>query len=105
DLSYDFITRPGYHHALAMGDIEFLRLTLKEGIRYGVDQASLVHALQNHDELTYELVHFTTSHAADEFNFRDRRVTGAALPAVIRPDLRSRIQRDAVPLTAPIMQN
>ena len=27
DLSYDFVTRPAYHHALATGDTEFLRLT------------------------------------------------------------------------------
>ena len=27
DLSYDFITRPAYQHALATGDTEFLRLT------------------------------------------------------------------------------
>ena len=29
DLSYDFINRPAYHHALATGDTEFLRLTLQ----------------------------------------------------------------------------
>ena len=29
DLSYDFITRPAYHHALMTGDTEFLRLMLK----------------------------------------------------------------------------
>ena len=28
DLSYDFVTRPAYHHALATGDTEFLRLTM-----------------------------------------------------------------------------
>ena len=28
DLSYDFVNRPAYHHALATGDTEFLRLTL-----------------------------------------------------------------------------
>ena len=28
DLSYDFVTRPAYHHALVTGDTEFLRLTL-----------------------------------------------------------------------------
>ncbi|PRC53675.1 maltose alpha-D-glucosyltransferase, partial [Mycobacterium sp. ITM-2017-0098] len=28
DLSYDFINRPAYHHALATADTEFLRLTL-----------------------------------------------------------------------------
>ena len=29
-----------------------------------------MHALQNHDEMTYELVHFATLHAEDTFNFR-----------------------------------
>ena len=28
DLSYDFINRPAYQHALATADTEFLRLTL-----------------------------------------------------------------------------
>ena len=28
DLSYDFVNRPAYHHALVTGDTEFLRLTL-----------------------------------------------------------------------------
>ena len=60
DLSYDFINRPAYQHALAMADAEFLRLTLNESLTLGVDPVQLVHALQNHDELTYELVHFTT---------------------------------------------
>ena len=30
DLSYDFITRPAYHHALLTGDTEFLRMMLRE---------------------------------------------------------------------------
>src|SRR5699024_8275574 len=105
DLSYDFITRPAYHHALATGDSEFLRLTLREGIRYGIDQASLVHALQNHDELTYELVHFSTTHSGDEFEFRGRSVTGADLAEEVRHDLRSRLTGDAGPYNAPFTQN
>ena len=35
DLSYDFVSRPGYQHALATGDTEFLRLTLRESMRVG----------------------------------------------------------------------
>ena len=58
DLSYDFVNRPAYHHALATGDTEFLRLTLRLAQRPGSRRPRLVHALQNHDELTYELVHF-----------------------------------------------
>ena len=33
DLSYDFINRPAYHHALATADTEFLRLTLRTSAR------------------------------------------------------------------------
>ncbi len=87
DLSYDFITRPAYHHALLMGDAEFLKLTLREGLRLGVDTAALVHALQNHDELTYELVHFTDTHADDIYTFRGRSITGGELADTVRADL------------------
>ncbi len=33
DLSYDFVTRPAYQHALATGDTEFLRLCLRTCLR------------------------------------------------------------------------
>jgi len=87
DLSYDFVNRPAYHHALATGDTEFLRLTMKEARAIGVDPASLVHALQNHDELTYELVHFASLHSADTFTFRGRPMSGAQLAKLIRREL------------------
>ena len=78
DLSYDFLNRPAYHHALATEDTEFLRLTLNIGLQSGLQPVSLVHALQNHDELTYELVHFDGAHADDLFPFRGTELTGAA---------------------------
>jgi len=87
DLSYDFITRPAYHHALATGDTEFLRLTLNEALSIGVDPASIVHGLQNHDELTYELVHFWTLHRDDIYRFRDADITGEKLRDTIRTEL------------------
>ena len=79
DLSYDFINRPAYQHALAMQDTEFLRLTMNLARAAGVDTASLVHALQNHDEMTYELVHFATLHAGETFSFRRRPISGGDL--------------------------
>ncbi len=97
DLSYDFVTRPAYQHALVTGDTEFLRLALREGRRVGLDPASLVHALQNHDELTYELVHFTTTHADDVYVFRGRDVTGAELADAVRADLTERMTGEAAP--------
>ncbi|HET6918102.1 MAG TPA: maltose alpha-D-glucosyltransferase [Jiangellaceae bacterium] len=87
DLSYDFVNRPAYHHALATGDTEFLRLTLSESLRLGVAPRTLVHALQNHDELTYELVHFATLHAADVFTYHGEETTGADLAVQVRRDL------------------
>ena len=87
DLSYDFVTRPAYHHALVTGDTEFLRLTLNLSRELGIDPASLVHALQNHDELTHELVHFSARHRDDPFTYRGEELTGAELGERIRTDL------------------
>ena len=68
DLSYDFVNRPAYAHAMATGDTEFLRLTLNAALQHGLQPIRLVHALQNHDEMTYELVHFATGHKDDIFS-------------------------------------
>ncbi|MGN7778488.1 maltose alpha-D-glucosyltransferase [Mycolicibacterium sp. 22603] len=87
DLSYDFINRPAYHHALATADTEFLRLTLRTTLATDVDPASLVHALQNHDELTYELVHWSAGHRDDHYTYKGQDVTGEQLGQAIRDDL------------------
>jgi len=87
DLSYDFINRPAYHHALATGDTEFLRLTLRTSLQLGVEPVSLVHGMQNHDELTYELVHWATLHQNDVYTFRGEEITGGELAQRIRQDL------------------
>jgi len=87
DLSYDFINRPAYHHALATGDTEFLRLTLRTTLELGVDPASLVHALQNHDELTYELLHWENGHREDLYTYKGIEVTGEHLAQIVRSDL------------------
>jgi trehalose synthase len=97
DLSYDFVNRPAYHHALATGDTEFLRLTLREAMELGVDAAGLVHALQNHDELTYELVHFASRHRDDEFTFRGETTKGEDLAETIRQELTTALTGDAAP--------
>jgi len=97
DLSYDFINRPAYQHALAMADTEFLRLTLNTSLTLGVNPVQLVHALQNHDELTYELVHFTTLHKDDLFSYHGEEITGGDLAVTIRGDLCDRLTGEAAP--------
>ncbi|NYF16672.1 trehalose synthase [Microbacterium sp. AK009] len=87
DLSYDFIGRPGYHHALATGRTDFLRLALTSSLALGVQPVQLVHGMQNHDELTYELVHWATRHAEEEYRFRGREVSGSELAEIVRAEL------------------
>ena len=97
DLSYDFINRPAYHHAFATGDTEFLRIMMNACLEAGVDPASLVHALQNHDDLTYELVHLWTLHKNDIFNFRGEEINGLDLRQLIRQELTAKLTGDSAP--------
>jgi trehalose synthase len=52
-----------------------------------VEPVSLVHGMQNHDELTYELVHWATLHQNDVYTFRGEDITGGELAQRIRQDL------------------
>jgi trehalose synthase len=105
DLSYDFVNRPAYHHALATADTEFLRLTMRAARDLGVDTVSLVHALQNHDEMTYELVHFATLHAGDRFSFRGEEILGGDLALLIRAELTAALAGEAAPYNAVFTTN
>ncbi len=105
DLSYDFVSRPAYHHALLTGDAGFLRLTLREALRLGVDTGALVHALQNHDELTYELVHFADTHHDDIFTYRGRTVTGGEIAESVRTDLLQSLTGEDFPYNRIFAQN
>ncbi len=64
DLAYDFITRPACQHALMTGNVELLEFMFAEMKRFHIKPGMLVHALQNHDEITYELVHLIALEAA-----------------------------------------
>ncbi|WP_062014517.1 maltose alpha-D-glucosyltransferase [Aureimonas sp. AU4] len=105
DLSYDFITRPAYHHALLTGDTEFLRLMLRTVHEFGIDPASLIHALQNHDELTTELVHFWTLHADDIYTFAGQTWQGRTLRMHLRDVIRERLSGAAAPYNLPFVTN
>ena len=100
DLSYDFVNRPAYVHALVTADTEFLRLTLNAALQQGLQPIRLVHALQNHDEMTYELVHFAIGHKDDIFRFRGAELTGGELATGIRTELIERLTGQAAPYNA-----
>lgn len=105
DLSYDFITRPAYHHALVTGDTEFLRLMLRTVHEYGIDPASLIHALQNHDELTLELVHFWTKHKDDVYTLQGQNWTGSELREQIRGVMYERLSGADTPYNLRFVTN
>jgi trehalose synthase len=95
DLSYDFVTRPGYHHALATANTEFLRLALTTALETGVEPVQLVHGMQNHDELTYELVHWATTHRDTVYPFRHEEHTGGEIAEMVRAELTEKLTVDA----------
>ncbi len=105
DLSYDFITRPAYQHALVTGDTEFLRLMLRTVHEFGIDPASLIHALQNHDELTLELVHFWTLHANDIYTFQGQSWQGRTLRTHLRETMYSRLTGEHAPYNLKFVTN
>ncbi|MGB6837411.1 MAG: maltose alpha-D-glucosyltransferase [Dehalococcoidia bacterium] len=78
DLSYDFFTRPPYLYAMAVGDAGPLRLMLRLIQKQGLDQSILVHALQNHDELMFDVTHLR-KHGNKKFRVNGEEMTGRAI--------------------------
>src|SRR5690349_14280319 len=96
DLSYDFFTRPAYDHALLTGDAEFLRLVHQLMRQYEVDTAGLIHALQNHDELTMGIAHFG-AHGNETFPFRGQQMTGTQIRDTVRAEMYARLLSERDP--------
>jgi trehalose synthase len=90
DLSYDFFTRPAYDHALLTGDAEFLRLVHQLMRKYEIDTAGLIHALQNHDELTMGIAHFA-AHGDEQFPFRGQQMSGKQIRDTVRAEMFARL--------------
>ena len=90
---------------MATGDTEFLRLTLNAAMQHGLQPVRLIHALQNHDEMTYELRHFATAHQNDSFSFRGAELTGGELAVKIRGELIERLTGPAGPYNATFTTN
>jgi trehalose synthase len=97
DLSYDFVTRPAYDEALLTGDAQFLRLVFQLMRKYDIDPARLIHALQNHDELTMGLAHFTGAHADELFAFRGGQLSGTQLRELVHREMYGRLIGERAP--------
>jgi maltose alpha-D-glucosyltransferase/alpha-amylase len=96
DLSYDFFTRTECLHALLTGDAAPLRQAFGFLLAAGVDPLTLVHDLQNHDEITYQLVEL--DHRKDEiFTLDGKKVTGGQLREQMLRQMRTKEAGKAAP--------
>jgi trehalose synthase len=96
DLSYDFFTRAQCVHALLTEDATLLRQAFQFLLDADVQPISLVHDLQNHDEITYQLVELDAR--GDElFQIDGKEVSGRQLRERMLEEMRSKAAGDAAP--------
>ncbi|NGX64028.1 MAG: hypothetical protein KR126chlam6_01452 [Candidatus Anoxychlamydiales bacterium] len=100
DFSYDFITRTAYCHALISKDADFLRLNLALMRDAKINPIRFIHALQNHDEITYELPEFSIN-AEKEFTYKGQKYSGKDIREKIRDEDFSKILTKKTPYILP----
>lgn len=96
DLSYDFFTRAQYLHALLTGNAAPLRQSFQFLLDANIQPLTLVHDLQNHDEITYQLVEL--DHRKDEqLTLGERTLTGKELREQLLQEMRTKAAGTAAP--------
>ena len=96
DLSYDFFTRTEGLHALLTGDAALLRQAYSDLIANQLQPLRLVHDLQNHDEITYQLVGLDA--LGDEtVQYHGQAIAGRQLRDQILKEMRSKAAGAAAP--------
>lgn len=87
DLAYDFFTRAQVIHPLITGNAQPLRIAHSLLLQGGVQARTLIHDLQNHDEITYQLVDLGSR---QDIEFEGQHYNGAQLKEQILQEMRSR---------------
>jgi trehalose synthase len=88
DLSYDFFTRAQVLHPLITGDVLPLRLAHSVLLQQGVQAGTLIHDMQNHDEITYQLIDLGSR---TSIQFDGQTVNGAQLKDQILKEMQSTV--------------
>jgi trehalose synthase len=94
DLSYDFFTRAQVLHSLITGDVMPLRLAQSLLLQFGVDPGTFIHDLQNHDEITYQLIDLGSR---NDIQFEGQHINGSQLKQQILEQMRAREDGDSAP--------
>jgi maltose alpha-D-glucosyltransferase/alpha-amylase len=96
DLSYDFVTRAQVLHALLASDAGPLRLAFRWLLDANLQPLAFVHDLQNHDEITYQLVE--PEHRKDRtFEVGGRKLTGGEMREEMLKHMREKVAGQAAP--------
>jgi trehalose synthase len=88
DLSYDFFTRAEVLYALINGDALPLRLAHHFLLDAGVQSGALIHDLQNHDEITFQMFELGSR---DDFEYEGQTLNGKQLKEQILQTMRSTV--------------
>ena len=91
-----FLLRTEGLHALLTGDAELLRQSYGLLLSHGVQPLRLVHDLQNHDEITYQLVGLDAL-GDESLEYHGRSITGRQLREQILNEMRSKAAGEAAP--------
>jgi trehalose synthase len=94
DLSYDFFTRAEALVPLITGDVLPLRLAHHFLLDAGVQEGTLIHDMQNHDEITFQLFE-VGSH--DDFEYEGQTLNGKQLKNQILDKMRASVAGNAAP--------
>jgi maltose alpha-D-glucosyltransferase/alpha-amylase len=94
DLSYDFFTRAEALVPLITGDVLPLRLAHHFLLDAGVQAGNLIHDLQNHDEITFQLFE-VGSHG--DFQYEGQNLNGGQLKNQILQAMRTKVAGSAAP--------
>lgn len=96
DLSYDFFTRAQCLHALLMQDATTLRQAFEFLLDADVQPIALVHDLQNHDEITYQLVELD-ARGDETFEIDGKQILGRQLREQMLREMRERAAGERAP--------
>jgi trehalose synthase len=97
DVGYDFFTRAQTVHPLITGDARILRVAHRSVLQAGIDHSRLIHALQNHDEIAYQLINLRTQ---DQVQYGDQTISGTELADRILNQMQTNVAGEAAPYNA-----
>lgn len=88
DLGFDFFTRAESIHPLIKGDARVLRIAAQAVQDGHIDSGNLIHAMQIHDEITYQLV---STRALGQVKLGDEQLSGSDLADRILKEMQTTV--------------